>query len=574
MQTYSSGAVRLRIAGSAPPALDVAPRPDPAKDEARVAAVLAALDGGNLDDAGKLAEQGLKSGSEHPVLLCVLAMALQTGGRLKDSLPYLRRAVALQPADASIANALARCLLGLQRPEEALQALDATLALEPRHAETHANRGQALERLGRLAEAEQSYLKALELLPDQIVARAGMASLCNHFGAYDDARTHAQTVLDAAPGYAPAALTLAMVELAQGAPAAAEKRIRRLLAEPSLDPLLDNYLGDALDAQDRVDEAFEAWSRSGEALRAVHAGRFADDDILTAAEHAAEVFESAGSLGGQALAAAPDGMARHAFLLGFARSGTSLLGLTLAGHGEVEILDEQEPLIDAMREFGGPGGPDRLLRASEAELQHFRGAYWRRVKSAGALLRRPLLVDKQPMNSLNLPLIARLFPEARILLAQRDPRDVVLSCFRRRFLMNRYTYAMLSAEGAARLYAAAMRLAQRAGELAPLQIHRVSHEALVSGFETEVGAICRFLGLPPCETMGAFAERVRSSAVATPSASQLIRGLNSDGVGQWRRYARQLQPLAPILEPWVKRFGYESSLADEAARRGSARRAA
>ena len=47
-----------------------------------------------------------------------------------------------------------------------------------------------------------------------------------------------------------------------------------------------------------------------------------------------------------------------------------------------------------------------------------------------------------------------------------------------------------------------------------------------------------------------------SNLSRTPSAAQLARGLNRDGVGQWRRYARQLQPLAPILVPWAGRFGY------------------
>src|SRR6185437_5713558 len=253
----------------------------------------------------------------------------------------------------------------------------------------------------------------------------------------------------------------------------------------------------------------------------------------------------------------PAGVQTHVFLLGFARSGTTLLGLALEGDAQVEVLDEQEPLADALRHFAGPDGLRRLLLATDDELAALRTAYWRRAKAAGATLERKLFVDKQPMNSLHLPVIARLFPGARILFARRDPRDVVLSCFRRRFLMNRYTYPLLTPDGAARLYAAAMQVADRMGALASLETLVVAHEDLVRDFDREMGKVCGFVGLPWSEALKSFPARVRSRGVATPSAAQLARGLNSDGVGQWRRYARQLEPLAPLLDPWVERFGYD-----------------
>src|SRR6202012_1187978 len=104
---------------------------------------------------------------------------------------------------------------------------------------------------------------------------------------------------------------------------------------------------------------------------------------------------------------------------------------------------------DALQYFAGPDGLDRLLTATDDELEPFRTIYWRRARGAGATLERKVFVDKQPMNAVNLPVIARLFPGARILFAMRDPRDVVLSCFRQQFLMNRYTYHLLTAEGSA-----------------------------------------------------------------------------------------------------------------------------
>jgi tetratricopeptide (TPR) repeat protein len=464
------------------------------------------------------------------------------------------------PADVSLMIALVRCLLGVERPADALSVLDAALKLEPSYADAYAHKGLAQVRLGRMIEAERSYACALELDPANLAAKAGVASLCTHFGAHKEARAHAQAVIEAAPDHESATIDLAMADMAEGLPAAAEARIRRLIAAAPPGPWLFSYLGDALNAQDRAREAFDAYSRAGEAARVLHEAQYSADSVLMAAERTADLLERLSAdrwPTDRPDSPEPAGVESHVFLLGFARSGTSLLGLALEGDGQVEILDEQEPLTDALSHFAGPDGLDRLLAATDAELAAFRTAYWRRARSAGATLERRLFVDKQPMNSLHLPVIARLFPEARILIARRDPRDVVLSCFRRRFLMNRYTYHLLTAQGAARLYAAAMRVADRMGEVASLQTLVVAHEDLVQDFDRELGKVCGFLGLAWSDALKSFAGRVRSRGVATPSASQLTRGLNSDGVGQWRRYERQLEPLAPLLQPWVERFGYD-----------------
>ena len=574
VRAYTSGPP-IRI-GAAPLQPYVEPQRDAAADEASVNAILAAIDAGDMEGAAALSDQALASGLRHPAPLCVLSMSLEMSGRFAEAIPYLRRALELLPTDASMMIALVRCLMGLDRPAEALPVLEAALELEPSYADAHAYKGQALGLLGRMLDAERSYARALEVEPANLVAKTGLAALCSHFGAHQEARAHAQAVLDAAPDHAPAAIVVAMADMAHGLPAAAEARIRALIAGPRPSPWLFSYLGDALDAQDRAPEAFDAYSRSGEALGRLHDGPSSGDSVLEAAERTAGLLERMPSRNWPADRAdrpEPAGVETHVFLLGFARSGTSLLALALEGDGQVEVLDEQQALADALRHFAGPDGLARLLTATDAELAALRTAYWRRARAAGATLERPLFVDKQPMNSLHLPVIARLFPGARILFARRDPRDVVLSCFRRRFLMNPYTRHLLTPEGAARLYAAAMQVADRMEELASLETLVIAHEDLVEDFDREMSKVCGFLGLPWSEALKSFADRVRSRGVATPSASQLARGLNSDGVGQWRRYARQMEPWAPLLQPWVDRFGYDHPLRHDSFEHGLGRAA-
>jgi hypothetical protein len=158
---------------------------------------------------------------------------------------------------------------------------------------------------------------------------------------------------------------------------------------------------------------------------------------------------------------------------------------------------------------------------------------------------------------LKLPLIARLFPRAKILFACRDPRDVVLSCFRHRFKMSAPFYQMLSLQGTARYYDALMALAVCLTTALRLDMCLVRHEDVVTDFRREMRRLCAYLNLDWVPAMGDFALRSQRRAVLTPSTAQLVRGLNTEGLGQWRRYEAELRPVLPLLEPWVKRFLYD-----------------
>ena len=134
-----------------------------------------------------------------------------------------------------------------------------------------------------------------------------------------------------------------------------------------------------------------------------------------------------------------------------------------------------------------------------------------------------------------------------------------MSCFRRRFGMNPSMYQLLTLEGAAAYYDAVMRLSGIYGNLLPLPRHLVRYESLVEDFEATARAACDFLGLEWDQGMVDFAARARARGISTPSAAQVARGLNREGQGAWRRYAQQMAPVLPILEPWVRQFGYDES---------------
>jgi hypothetical protein len=253
------------------------------------------------------------------------------------------------------------------------------------------------------------------------------------------------------------------------------------------------------------------------------------------------------------------GAAKHIFVVGFLRSGTTLLGAVLEGHPGVAALKEKECLVDAVHEFlRRPEDLERLACASPATLQRFRAAYWRRVAAAGVEVSGKVFVDTCALNSLKLPLIARLFPDAKILFSCRDPRDLVLSCFTHRFGLSAPAYELLTLEGAARYYVAVTDLLIRLTQLLALDVCLVRHEDAVTAFAREMVRVCEFLGLEWHPAMGDFALRAATREEPLSAVAQLVRGLGTEGIGRWRLYRPQLEPVAGLLEPWVRRFYYDA----------------
>jgi tetratricopeptide (TPR) repeat protein len=544
-----------------------APR-TPEADRAQLTAIQQAMAGGDVEQAGRLAEAALAQGLKHPMLFNLAAGRLEEQGRYEDALALLDEGRGLAPADPGLNHAMGLVLQRLERYVQAVERFDAVIAAQPAFPAAHAARGAALEAIGEIQGAEAAYRRAIELQPGHLAAISGLASLASRRGRSAEARELAGQVLAAQPNYPDAVMVLAQADLAEGKAADGEARLYELLADPrptvEQRALAQGLLGDLLDAQDRPREAFAAYDTCNRALQAAYAPRFGKG--ASALDYAAETLALVERLPADAWAQVPQPAAGlpgggapsgHVFLMGFPRSGTTLLEQVLASHPDVVALEERDTLADAMGAYGRtPGQLVGLADAPASEIARLRAAYWARVGEEGANPAGALFVDKHPLHTLRLPVIAKLFPEAKVLFARRDPRDVVLSCFRRRFAMSGPMYQLLSLDSAARLYDVAMQLGEHLGGRLPLAHLVVRHEGLVEDFDAAAREVCDFLGLPWTDALRSFADRVQDRGVATPSGAQIARGLSAEGMGAWRRFAAELAPAEPILAPWVARFGY------------------
>jgi Flp pilus assembly protein TadD len=531
----------------------------------RLAGLEARLRQGGVEAATDLAERELAGGLEHPLPLNLLAYRHEQAGRYDEAQALLKRALRLAPKDVFILNSLGLLLARQDRRAEALETFDRALALDPKFPQAHHAKAQSLEAIGEEDAAIGHYIRAAQLNGRYAEPLASLALLAAGRGDLDYASGCVARARAIEPGQPLAGMAQATIDLARKDFPAVEAGLTALLAGPLLDaadrPAAWAMLGDALDGQDRVNEAFDAYGRGKAEAAQAHAGRFAGDaeGELSYVRRLIRDFPEAMPARGN-----PDtddaGPRQHIFLVGFPRSGTTLLEQVLISHPDVVTLDERDALMDAERDLLRPvGGLERLMAAPDTVLDDYRRGYWRWVAALGREVAGKVFVDKLPLNTVRLPLIARLFPKARIIFALRDPRDVVLSCFRRSFRVNAAMYEFTSLDGAARFYDAVMAFAALCRERLPLDVAEARYEDLVADFDAETQRLCAFVGLEWDPAMRDFAEAAKRRVIRTPSAAQVRRGLYATGREQWRRYADELRPVEGMLAPWVARFGYPAS---------------
>lgn len=256
---------------------------------------------------------------------------------------------------------------------------------------------------------------------------------------------------------------------------------------------------------------------------------------------------------------APDANQSPVFVVGFPRSGTTLLEQMLDAHQSLQSMDERpffNNLADQLADVG-IRVPDDLYKLNQRDCDELRKGYV--VLACGKVPRHwnARLVDKNPLNMLWLPMIHRMFPAGKVILALRHPCDVILSCYLQNFRAAPLAVACKSLETLAHAYLATMNNWLYHVQLLQPDVFVSRYENLVADPVTQVRRIADFLELGDAESMLRFDERAREKGfIATPSYTQVVEPISSRGVGHWQQYRAYFEPLLPVLQPMLEYWGY------------------
>jgi tetratricopeptide (TPR) repeat protein len=445
------------------------------------------------------ARRAVESDPGGPVSIMELALMLLNLGEIEESIKWARRAVKLGPQGAMANTILANCYERTHRIKEGLEA----------------------NKLAQKADPQNPWLKLQEA---KLLARNG--------------------------------------DLEQ-----ASRILRKTASGPGIPPELQaqafGELGRVLDKLQRYDQAYNAFVQSGllasrtpkaQSLKLEHRPSIINSYVQGLTEERLKKWKPEDF---------KDNSWAPVFLVGFPRSGTTMTEQVLAAHSQIMTLSEV-PYLDNIRlEWARIVGakPDLGLMVDQLNvdiIMHLRKSYREKAEADQEIpTGSKIVIDKVPLNIINIGLINLIFPEAKIIVALRDPRDCGLSCFMQDFELNSAMIHFLSLDRAVRFYTQVMGAWLHFRNMITMPYIEVRYEDTVRDLEFQAKRLMDFLSLDWEPDVLQFHRAAAEKAIITPSYVAVTEPVHTRAIGRWKNYQGPFAPLLPVLEPFVREFGYD-----------------
>ena len=527
-----------------------------------------------------------------------LARVLHKLGSLEKALEYYKKSIVLRHGFADAHNSLGTLLNDLGRTEEAFVCYKRAIELRPSFAEAQNNIGNVLRERNRLEEAIGNYEKAIVLNPELVEPHFNLGLILLKYGRLEEAKKHFQRTIQLKLDYPEALAYLSYVHEKTNDLEKAREVSKKALQLYELSPVANLVAAkcdrrqkgfqEAISKLEKID--FESANLSVQTEILFEKGKLYDRIGLY--EQAFKALSSANSFQSQnypILGVNPEtyiekvknleSFFRHSnqnhwinpvhnetiadpvFLIGFPRSGTTLLDQILDAREKVHLLEEK-PLVGAMLDWFRQQGmkyPEDLQLVDAKMHEELRRVYFDKLSEFVDYPNGNIFIDKLPLNIVDIGLIHRAFPGAKIILALRHPCDAVLSCFMQSFEPNEAVACFSDLGNTAKLYDAVMSLWAVYVEILSLKFHVVKYEDLIAEFERVTTNLFGFLKIPWDSSVADYASHAKARRpILTPSYDQVAEPIYDHAKYRWKHYIRHLEPVLPLLEPHVRRFGYPS----------------
>jgi tetratricopeptide (TPR) repeat protein len=450
---------------------------------------------------------------------------------------------------------------GAGQMDVAERAWNHAVEIEPGNSELKDKVGRQYQRLRQPEKARAWFEKAIAADPKDITSRVGLAVLLEQNHRLEEARQMIDSCLAIDPRDDLARFYAAFIDRRENKIGDAEQRLRDLIASEAKHHYVryaSRYeLAEVFNQTGRFDEAMQMLAEAKNIVR--QKGDIAA--MLEEYNHTAELYRRSTA---ELPKDTPRAWAREfpersrekmppmAFLGGHPRSGTTLLEQILGAHPQVAALDET-------RAFSTIVSPlfNTSPQVTGARLNIIRRRYREAIQAEwGSSLEGKLLLDKNPSPTYKLRIWLRVFPELRVLIALRDPRDVVISCYFQNFPFNPFNVNFLSLERTARHYANLMDVWLSVREWEGLSWMETRYEDIVADLEKEGKRVTEFLGLEWDPAQGQFHEKSSKKQMYSPTYRDASQPVYVRSVARWRSYEKHLGPVLSILEPYCRAFGY------------------
>ena len=527
-----------------------------------------------------------------------LGFALREKGNLEEAVKNFNKVISLNPNYVDAYNNMAVTLEKQGKLEEALKAYKKAIAIKPDYADAHYNMATTLEKQGKLEEAVISYNKAISIKPDYADAYFNMASTLEAQGKLEEAIGAYKKTLDIKPDYSAAwsngaralegwnkleQLDLWLKKAFNACkilpPELQFQRAKLLWRNKEYEKTTDiiNAINFDLITDNLKKECLNLEAKCFEALKDFDKAYKSFDEMNSLAKKSKEYAQcnpesyieekrnQLAKLKSRPVPIFPDYTTPQpnsdpAFLVGFPRSGTTLLDTILRSHSRIEVVEEKATTKAAQTFIYKNNHSDIVNRLlPPAILSGARKAYHAELnKHLSQVNSSSICIDKLPLNLVKTPLINHLYPRAKFILALRHPLDAILSCWMQNFALNPAMAVMTDLDQTVDLYCLGMETFKKSWTDYNLSVHLIRYEDLLENLAEETTALLKFLDLDWEPQMKNYQDTaIKRGKINTPSYSQVVQPIYKNAKYRWLKYEKYLGKYLEQVTPWINEFGYE-----------------
>ena len=482
-------------------------------------------------------------------------------GNLDEAIIFFTKAKKINPKSTEIYLNLGIAYDRKKDKRLAIQNFKKVIELEPNNAMAYCNLGTVYKDILNTSRAEENLKKSLNLNPNLILAFNNLFDLydkSNQSEKFSDLLSKAKKDLD----------DKELVSFFSGV-----HQYKKKNYQETIDILessnLENYvthninkasmLAKSYDQVEKFDQALKYFKKNNELVN-INYGKNIDENFYTKYVDIRINFFENFELHDWKQFSVNDESDDPIFLIGFPRSGTTLLDSIFRTHENVEVIEEK-PIVKnflIQLEKKTKNKLNNMKNLSNDEIKEMRNFYFNErdqyIKNKNA----KIIIDKLPLNVVHVGEILRFFPNSKFVFALRHPYDSVLSCFMQQFELNPAMKNFLSIKRSAYLYDLVMKLWKTYLKIFPINFHYIKYEDVVTDFEKTTKKIFKFLNLDWSNKAKDFYKTAKDRIdISTPSYNQVTSPLYLKSMNRWKNYEENFKDVKNNLQKWIHEFEYK-----------------
>jgi len=511
----------------------------------------------NTEESIKYFKKAIKINPNYINAIFNLAVVYSEIGEDKASANYFMMVLKINPNHIPTLNNFGILLKNSKKYSEAMICFEKIIKIDSNFLRAYNNIGTIALELGDIKKSINSYKKAFNLNPNTFTSYRNLLAVYENSNQIESYEKILKLTKEKFPNENVLNFYDAVLLFRKKRYKESINLLEKNLFENELEIKRNFFLGKSYDLINQTASAFKHFNRANKLTEnSLEAKKFDKNKYLSNIDYRKKYFTKHNINKWKPLNYSSNNL-NPVFLIGFPRSGTTLLDTILRSHPKIEVIEE-EPMVLNMLSVIKKNKFDYLKNISSNKINELQKRYKNELrKHVENTNKSKLYIDKLPLNIINAGEISRIFPNAKFILALRHPVDCVLSCYMQDFKLNDAMNNFINLGDSANLYRKTMKLWEQYTSTLKINYISIKYENLITDLEINIKTIVKFLDLNWDQSMLNYRKTAfERNKISTPSYYQVIQPIYKHADQRWRRYKKYLTDIEPILSEFIDKYKY------------------